>query len=71
MSEGIYRRSGSTSKISEILGQFHQNAWSVTLTVDNCSEHDVANVLKRFLRALPEPILTLESSKYLCQIADC
>ncbi|GLV33934.1 Rho GTPase activating protein at 15B [Carabus blaptoides fortunei] len=70
MSEGIYRRSGSSSTISEILGQFHQNAWSVTLTLDNCSEHDVANVLKRFLRSLPESLLTSESNNYLCHIAD-
>lgn len=70
MSEGIYRRSGSTSKIAELMNQFHHNAWSVALTLDTCSEHDAANVLKRFLRALPEPLLTAESSKYMCQIAD-
>lgn len=37
---------------------FKDNAWSVHLTRDSFSEHDVANALKRFFRTLNEPLLT-------------
>lgn len=69
MSEGIYRRSGSNSAITNLLKEFTKNAWAVSLTIDKCTEHDVANTLKRFFRDLPESLLNEEKSKYLCQIA--
>lgn len=70
MSEGIYRRSGSSTVIASLLKEFQANAWAVTLTSEKCSEHDVANTMKRFFRDLPEPLLTEEKSRYLCQIAN-
>lgn len=70
MSEGIYRRSGSSTAVAGLLKEFQKNAWAVSITPDKYSEHDVANVLKRFFRDLPEPLLTQEKSHYLCQIAN-
>ncbi len=37
---------------------YRKNAWSVQISRENYSEHDVANVLKRFVRQLQEPLLT-------------
>ncbi len=59
MSEGIYRHSGVKTKIDRLLGEFGSNAWAVTMTREEYSEHDVANALKRFMRTLQEPLLTV------------
>ena len=37
---------------------FRSNAWNVEISREDYSEHDVANVLKRFVRQLDEPLLT-------------
>lgn len=58
MSEGIYRRSGQETVVNDLLEKFRNNAWDVTLTPIKHTEHDVACVLKRFLRELPEPLLS-------------
>lgn len=70
MTEGIYRRSGSASAITELLQHFRTNAWAVSLTTEKYSEHDVACVLKRFFRNLPEQFINEEKSHYLCQVAN-
>ncbi|XP_059616967.1 uncharacterized protein LOC132261930 [Phlebotomus argentipes] len=57
MSEGIYRKSGTENAIQKLLNAFHADAFSVQITRSDYSEHDVANVLKRFIRDLPEPML--------------
>lgn len=57
MSEGIYRKSGSEQAIQKLLQQFRVNAFDVQITHNDYSEHDVANVLKRFMRDLPERLL--------------
>ncbi|XP_055683346.1 uncharacterized protein LOC129790114 [Lutzomyia longipalpis] len=57
MSEGIYRKSGTENGIQKLLSAFHADAFSVQITRSEYSEHDVANVLKRFIRDLPEPML--------------
>lgn len=69
MSEGIYRHSGSGKVISDLLSEFSDDAWAVQLTKDRCSEHDVACVLKRFMRNLPEPALTTKLYPYFCKIS--
>merc|ERR1711976_892743 len=58
MTEGIYRHSGVNTKINKLLELFKSNAWTVHLTRESFSEHDVANALKRFFRTLNEPLLT-------------
>ncbi|XP_026500877.2 arf-GAP with Rho-GAP domain, ANK repeat and PH domain-containing protein 2 [Vanessa tameamea] len=57
LSEGIYRRSGSATVLSELLARFRRDSWSVQLTPGRHSEHDVAGVLKRFFRDLPESLV--------------
>jgi hypothetical protein len=69
MSQGIYRRSGANSSITRLLALFQQDAWAVQLTRQEYSEYDVSSVLKRFLRDLPEPLLTVELHSQLCEIA--
>ncbi|XP_063633158.1 arf-GAP with Rho-GAP domain, ANK repeat and PH domain-containing protein 2 [Cydia splendana] len=58
LSEGIYRRAGSNVVLSELLARFRRDAWSVQLSPGTHSEHDVAGVLKRFFRDLPEPLMS-------------
>jgi len=60
LSEGIYRRSGVQSKIQRLLQRLKSDAWNQYISTEEFSEHDVANVLKRFFRTLPEPLLTNE-----------
>jgi hypothetical protein len=69
MSEGIYRRSGANSSVTRLLTQFRKDAWAVQLARQEYNEYDVASVLKRFLRDLPEPLLTTELHSQLCEIA--
>lgn len=69
MSQGIYRRSGANSSITRLLMLFRQDAWAVQLTRQEYTEYDVSSVLKRFLRDLPEPLLTTELHSQLCEIA--
>lgn len=73
MSEGIYRRSGSNTHVSALLAEFRQDAWRVQISREQYSEHDVSTVLKRFFRDLPEPLLSTELHKHLCNAAgmDC
>ena len=60
LTQGIYRIAGVNKRITGLLEEFRKNAWSVALNRDAYSEHDVANVLKRFMRTLNEPLLTQE-----------
>lgn len=69
MSEGIYRRSGSNSSVTKLLSLFRQDSWSVQLSRQEYTEYDVANVLKRFFRDLPEPLFTTQLHKHLCNAA--
>ncbi|XP_054275592.1 arf-GAP with Rho-GAP domain, ANK repeat and PH domain-containing protein 3-like isoform X2 [Macrosteles quadrilineatus] len=66
MTEGIYRRSGSNTNVAKLLTAFQKDAWAVQITRNDYTEHDVASVLKRFFRDLPEPLLTTELHKVLC-----
>ncbi|PSN41421.1 hypothetical protein C0J52_16872 [Blattella germanica] len=69
LSEGIYRRNGANSSVTKLLTLFRQDAWSVQLTRQEYTEYDISSVLKRFLRDLPEPLLTAEIHSQLCEIA--
>ena len=67
LSEGIYRRSGANTSVSKLLTLFRQDAWAVQLSRQEFSEYDVASVLKRFFRDLPEPLLTSKLHASLCE----
>uniref|UniRef100_A0A182QF15 Rho-GAP domain-containing protein n=1 Tax=Anopheles farauti TaxID=69004 RepID=A0A182QF15_9DIPT len=53
MSEGIYRKSGSSLAITRILQLFAGDAFNVQLTRADFNEYDVASALKKFIRELP------------------
>lgn len=69
MSEGIYRRSGGNTSVTKLLASFQKDAWAVQLTRQEYTEYEVATVLKRFFRELPEPLLTTQLHKHLCNAA--
>ncbi|CAL9730806.1 rho-type GTPase-activating protein 2 [Monosporozyma unispora] len=56
--EGIYRKSGSQSLIEEVERRLYLNHDDLDFSVDDI--HVVANVLKRFLRRLSDPIISFE-----------
>ncbi|XP_011866425.1 PREDICTED: uncharacterized protein LOC105561237 isoform X3 [Vollenhovia emeryi] len=66
MTEGIYRRSGSSSAVVKLLEAFRRDAWATQITRNLYSEHDVATVLRRFLRDLPDPIFPPTIHDRLC-----
>ncbi|KAG5896314.1 hypothetical protein JTB14_030518 [Gonioctena quinquepunctata] len=56
--EGIYRKSGVSSKIKEVKNKMDENPEEVEF--DRYQVHVLASVLKSFLREMPEPLLTFE-----------
>lgn len=56
--EGIYRKSGSQTLIEEVEKRLYLDHGDINLSDDNI--HVVTNVLKRFLRRLPDPIISFE-----------
>ncbi|KAG7211462.1 hypothetical protein KM043_010743 [Ampulex compressa] len=70
MSEGIYRRSGSSSAVVRLLQAFRRDAWATQITRGSYTEHDVATVLRRFLRDLPDPLFPASIHDRLCLTAE-
>ncbi|XP_046141866.1 uncharacterized protein LOC114871103 isoform X1 [Osmia bicornis bicornis] len=66
MTEGIYRRSGSNSAVVKLLEAFRRDAWATQITRGAYTEHDVATVLRRFLRDLPNPLFPADIHDRLC-----
>ena len=66
MSEGIYRKSGSENSILKLMSAFRADAFNVEITRNEYNEHDVANVLKRFMRDLPERLMGKLSESFVC-----
>ncbi|CAH1243229.1 ARHGAP45 [Branchiostoma lanceolatum] len=56
MVKGIYRVNGVKSRVERLCQSFENAANLVDLS--NCPPHDIANVLKLYIRQLPEPLLT-------------
>ncbi|XP_074649820.1 arf-GAP with Rho-GAP domain, ANK repeat and PH domain-containing protein 1-like isoform X2 [Tubulanus polymorphus] len=56
--EGIYRRSGTNSKINNLLTEFAEDSRSVHLKLEDYEVHDITNCMKRYLRTLSDPLLT-------------
>jgi hypothetical protein len=59
MMEGIFRVSGAKSRINKIRERFDRGGAPVRLT-DDLNPHDVACLLKEYLRCLPEPLICKE-----------
>lgn len=71
LSEGVYRRNGSCVNATKLLSAFSKDAWAVQLSLQEYSVNDVASVLKRFFRNLPESLFTTELHIHLCNAAKC
>ncbi|KAJ8975586.1 hypothetical protein NQ317_000015, partial [Molorchus minor] len=56
--EGIYRKSGVSSKIKELKNRMDDNPEEIEF--EKYQVHVLASVLKSFLREMPEPLLTFE-----------
>ncbi|RWS08459.1 Myosin-IXa-like protein [Dinothrombium tinctorium] len=56
--EGIYRKSGTTSKINELKAKLEESVDDTDL--DAYSVHVLSAVLKSFFRDMPEPLMTYE-----------
>lgn len=57
MSEGIYRKAGSSTNVQKLITSLRKDAFSVQITRTEFNEHDVSTALKRFFRELPEPLM--------------
>ena len=53
---GIFRRSGMKSRIENLKKEMESG--SSKLDLDSYSSYDIADVVKQYLRELPEPLLT-------------
>ncbi|GAB0091609.1 hypothetical protein DMENIID0001_064650 [Sergentomyia squamirostris] len=58
--EGIYRKSGVNSKIKELKTRMSENGQGVEVDYESYNVHVLANVLKSFLREMPEPLLSFD-----------
>jgi hypothetical protein len=70
--EGIYRISGNTTQVQELKALFNNDAARVDFRNPETFYHDVnnpANLLKQFLRELPDPLLTVHHYKDLIEAA--
>jgi len=56
--EGIFRKNGNIRRLKELTETIDRDAASVDLTQDNPVQ--LAALLKKFLRDLPDPILTFK-----------
>ncbi|KAL5022399.1 hypothetical protein ScPMuIL_001554 [Solemya velum] len=65
--KGIYRVSGVKSKVEGLCQRFEKNSDAVDLTEEH--PNVIANVLKLYLRQLPEPLLTFRLYSSFIQIA--
>lgn len=65
MTEGIYRKVGSTTNVQKLLKLFRQDAFSVQLTRSDYNEHDVSSTLKKFMRELPLPLLGTQAMQFI------
>uniref|UniRef100_A0A182MGB2 Rho-GAP domain-containing protein n=1 Tax=Anopheles culicifacies TaxID=139723 RepID=A0A182MGB2_9DIPT len=58
--EGLLRVGCASSKLRRMISAINANYVSPPLADKYCDPHVVAGVLKKYLRSLPEPLLTLE-----------
>ena len=56
--EGIFRKNGNIRRLKELTDAIDRDPQSVDLTQDNAVQ--LAALLKKFLRDLPDPLLTVK-----------
>jgi hypothetical protein len=66
-SEGLYRKSGVSSKIKELQKKMNEPG---EIDYESYNVHVLANTLKTFLRDLPEPLLTFDRYDDFLRAAD-
>lgn len=59
--EGIFRRNGNIRKLKELSDEIDRNPSSVQLNQE--SPIQIAALIKKFLRELPDPLLTFKLHK--------
>lgn len=67
--EGLYRKSGVSSKIKELMRKMDEPG-SADIDYESYNVHVQTNVLKTFLRDLPEPLLTFDRYDDFLRAAD-
>ncbi|EEC17082.1 hypothetical protein IscW_ISCW022193 [Ixodes scapularis] len=68
---GIYRLAGSSSKIKKLVDHMLNDPWTLHLTTEEYSPHDVSNALKRYLRGFKDCLLTAELYPQWIQSSKC
>ena len=61
--EGIFRKNGNIRRLKELTDAIDRDPSSVDLTQDNAVQ--LAALLKKFLRELPEPLLSFKLHRLL------
>lgn len=69
-SEGLYRKSGVNSKIKELKVKMAEITQSSEVDYESYNVHVLTNVLKSFLREMPEPLLTFDRYDDFLRAAD-
>lgn len=59
--EGIFRKNGNIRRLNEVTEAIDRDPSSVDLTTDNPVQ--LAALLKKFLRDLPDPLMTFKLHK--------
>lgn len=59
--EGIFRKNGNIRRLNQLVEAINRDPLSVDLSQDNAVQ--LAALLKRFLRELPEPLLSFKLYK--------
>ena len=62
--EGIFRKNGNIKRLKDIADALDREPGSVDLTQDNPVQ--LAALLKKFLRDLPDPLLTFKLHRLFC-----
>ena len=62
--EGIFRKNGNIRRLNELTEQIDRDPSSVDLSQDNPVQ--LAALLKKFFRELPDPLMTFKLHKLFC-----